>query len=231
MKKKDIIALHLKKFEERLEDVEEYISHHEFKPVSLLGKIEEIGINEESRADTLERLTNVINKRNKKIKQLEEQLEVRDGIVQQGDILSKYILNNFNEYIRNGGVGDVAIDIINDLNNKLKESRNEVGYMKETLTDKDNRLSTAKELLFIQGEDGNWNSNVYMTGMYNGMELIVATLEDREPAYKTLKQKEKAVGILEGVYNDLHSKQLEVLKPRFIPIRDLIAERTFNLKE
>lgn len=48
-----------------------------------------------------------------------------------------------------------------------------------------NELTRIKNLLAIQGSQGNWNYDPYMHGMYNGMELCVAILEDREPVYKT----------------------------------------------
>lgn len=41
-----------------------------------------------------------------------------------------------------------------------------------------------EHLVHIQGQDGNWNYNSYMAGMFNGMELMLATLEGREPEYK-----------------------------------------------
>lgn len=45
-------------------------------------------------------------------------------------------------------------------------------------------LNTIRSLVDTQGMDGNWNYDEYMFGMFNGMELILATLEDREPNYK-----------------------------------------------
>jgi hypothetical protein len=45
-----------------------------------------------------------------------------------------------------------------------------------------------RELLSIQGADGNWNSSEYMRGMYNGMECIIATLEHRDPVYRSLEE-------------------------------------------
>ena len=36
----------------------------------------------------------------------------------------------------------------------------------------------------IQGQDGNWNYDEYMRGLYNGLELVLAILNDREPIYK-----------------------------------------------
>lgn len=41
-----------------------------------------------------------------------------------------------------------------------------------------------KEVLKIQGYDGNWNYDEYMHGMYNGMELMLAIAEGRQPVYK-----------------------------------------------
>lgn len=41
-----------------------------------------------------------------------------------------------------------------------------------------------KEMLEVQGQDGNWNSDSYMHGMYNGMEFMLSIVEDREPVYK-----------------------------------------------
>ena len=40
------------------------------------------------------------------------------------------------------------------------------------------------EILKVQGSDGNWNYDEYMHGMYNGMELMVAIIEGREPVFK-----------------------------------------------
>jgi len=48
----------------------------------------------------------------------------------------------------------------------------------------ESRFKKLKELRDIQGKDGNWNYDPYMRGMYNGMELAVATLENRDPVYK-----------------------------------------------
>jgi hypothetical protein len=50
------------------------------------------------------------------------------------------------------------------------------------------KLQAANEILKTQGQDGNWNSNAYMFGMYNGMECILAIIEDREPQYRELAE-------------------------------------------
>ena len=45
-------------------------------------------------------------------------------------------------------------------------------------------LEQVKSALAIQGENGNWNYDPYMHGMYNGMEFVVATLEGRDPEFR-----------------------------------------------
>jgi hypothetical protein len=36
----------------------------------------------------------------------------------------------------------------------------------------------------VQGEDGNWDMDEYMRGMYNGMELLMSIYENRDPDYR-----------------------------------------------
>jgi len=36
----------------------------------------------------------------------------------------------------------------------------------------------------IQGQHGNWDVSQYMTGLYNGLELALATFQNREPVYR-----------------------------------------------
>lgn len=54
--------------------------------------------------------------------------------------------------------------------------------MKEKLTKLREQL--LKEQLAVLGSDGNWNYDEHMRGMYNGMELAVATLEGRPPIFR-----------------------------------------------
>ncbi|MFA1821176.1 hypothetical protein ACDX78_13550 [Virgibacillus oceani] len=46
------------------------------------------------------------------------------------------------------------------------------------------RLEEMREILKIQGYDGNWNHDPYMHGMYNGMEIMLAMVEGRSPEYR-----------------------------------------------
>jgi hypothetical protein len=45
-------------------------------------------------------------------------------------------------------------------------------------------IENLRKSLEIQGRHGNWNYDPYMHGMYNGMELALATIENREPEYR-----------------------------------------------
>lgn len=47
------------------------------------------------------------------------------------------------------------------------------------------RLESILALHQAQGAEGTWNRSNYMCGLYNGLELAVAILENREPAYKS----------------------------------------------
>lgn len=49
-------------------------------------------------------------------------------------------------------------------------------------------IEKLRRLLEIQGSDGNWNMSPYMTGLYNGMELALATMEGREPVYRDIQE-------------------------------------------
>lgn len=61
------------------------------------------------------------------------------------------------------------------------------------------RLKDLREMIKIQGDNGNWNFDPYMHGMYNGMEFALSLMENREPEFReapkrwlykhTLKQK------------------------------------------
>lgn len=42
-----------------------------------------------------------------------------------------------------------------------------------------------QSLVHNQGQSGNWNYDPYMHGMFNGMDLMLAVLEGREPEYRS----------------------------------------------
>lgn len=47
------------------------------------------------------------------------------------------------------------------------------------------KRTVIRDLLKIQGSNGNWNYDEYMWGLYNGMELALATMETREPEFRS----------------------------------------------
>ena len=59
------------------------------------------------------------------------------------------------------------------------------GYCKEC----PKPLVKLKEMLEVQGRDGTWNYDSYFHGMYNGMEVMLAVLEGREPAFREAPEK------------------------------------------
>jgi hypothetical protein len=58
--------------------------------------------------------------------------------------------------------------------------------MSVTLTYK--QVDDLRSVLAIQGEQGNFDYDEYMRGMYNGMELMMAIIEKRDPVYKEAKE-------------------------------------------
>jgi hypothetical protein len=55
----------------------------------------------------------------------------------------------------------------------------------------ENRISNVEEARKIQGMKGNWDMDEYMRGVYNGLELAMACLEDRDPIYKDSPESEE----------------------------------------
>lgn len=62
-------------------------------------------------------------------------------------------------------------------NENTTESQPQVGS--------DDLFATLRDQLRIQGEQGNWNYDAYMLGIYNGLECALATLEKREAQYRS----------------------------------------------
>lgn len=48
----------------------------------------------------------------------------------------------------------------------------------------DKVLQALRDMVEVQGRDGNWNCDEYMHGMYNGMEFMLSIVENREPQYR-----------------------------------------------
>lgn len=89
-----------------------------------------------------------------------------------------------------GKIGEALVKVSIDVSEALtglKALQREARKATQALRELEAKVSDANELLAIQGEDGNWDYNDYMLGMYNGMELIVSVMEGREPVYRSKK--------------------------------------------
>ena len=53
----------------------------------------------------------------------------------------------------------------------------------------DETIKKLKEMIEVQGQDGNWNYDPYMHGMYNGMVCALAVLEGKEAEYRDAPDK------------------------------------------
>jgi hypothetical protein len=47
-----------------------------------------------------------------------------------------------------------------------------------------NTIEKLKELIAIQGQNGNWDYDPYMHGMYNGMVIALSVLDGKEPEFR-----------------------------------------------
>lgn len=59
-------------------------------------------------------------------------------------------------------------------------------------------IASMRNLLAIQGADGSWDYDPYMTGLYNGLELACATLENREAKFRTYPGERPVIRIDDG---------------------------------
>ena len=60
-----------------------------------------------------------------------------------------------------------------------------VADMRTKLTEFEKITEQMRELLSTQGASGNWDYDPYMQGMYNGMELVLAAFEGRDPVFRS----------------------------------------------
>ena len=51
------------------------------------------------------------------------------------------------------------------------------------------KIKTLREMVKIQGYNGNWNYDPYMHGLYNGLEFALSIMEKREPQFKDAPEK------------------------------------------
>ena len=97
--------------------------------------------------------------------------------------------------------------------------------LKKQLEEWNHHLKCSKEMLDIQGHNGNYNYDSYMLGIYNGMEYIIALFETREPIFKSGKDIEFTSELQQ------ENKQLKdnwnKLK-KWLRIKDILANSKIN---
>lgn len=104
---------------------------------------------------------------------------------------------------------------------QLKQENQE---LKKQLEEYKQSLKTSREMLYLQGKDGNYNYDSYMLGMYNGMEYIISLFENREPIYKNGKD----IVFLEDRNKNQQKDFIEYLEE---PIRIITEGNPTNISE
>lgn len=77
------------------------------------------------------------------------------------------------------------------------------------------QIKRLKRIIETQGNEGNWNYDNYNHGMFNGLELALSILEDRDPVYK------EAPG---SFISDFKEKPIEALTVEHFEIMEGIKE-------
>jgi hypothetical protein len=54
----------------------------------------------------------------------------------------------------------------------------------DTKPDHSKLIADVRQMRDVQGQDGNWDFDPYMQGLYNGLEFALSILERREPVFK-----------------------------------------------
>lgn len=71
-----------------------------------------------------------------------------------------------------------------DLSEETNELHQTIQDLMVEIAEHKRKISRLKEIHQIQGSNGNWDGSIYMTGMYNGLELALSILESREVNYR-----------------------------------------------
>lgn len=90
----------------------------------------------------------------------------------------RYLECNYHHY-------DLEEEIAHEVITRFNDYEKEIDKLKKQLEEYKHHLKCAKEMLDIQGQNGNYNYDNYMLGLYNGMELIISLFEAREPIYRS----------------------------------------------
>lgn len=109
------------------------------------------------------------------------------------NLLRDILCWNYMDYIDNidsiksSWILDSLKDINNIYDNRIVYIDEEEEEDNKIIIPKDDIIKSFKETQEIQKD--NMGDNDYMIGMYNGMECLIALLEEREPRYKVTTEK------------------------------------------
>jgi hypothetical protein len=53
----------------------------------------------------------------------------------------------------------------------------------------DKLIQQIRDLRDVQGRDGTWNFDPYMQGLFNGLEMALSILEQRDPCFRDAPDK------------------------------------------
>jgi len=89
---------------------------------------------------------------------------------------------------------EMALEALEDSMYPQKKQFDAIVGLKQALAQEEQEpveLKNLRDVHAAQGSDGTWNSNQYMCGLFNGLELALSIFENREPLYKELSQPEQ----------------------------------------
>ena len=110
--------------------------------------------------------------------------------------------------------------VISKLENILKENQE----LKEQLEKWNNQLKFAEEMITIQRQDGNYNYDEYMLGMYNGMEYIASLFRINEP--KIISGKD--IKFLHNSHKNQQKEFIKYLEKRYKDVTNVIGSYGSN---
>ena len=88
----------------------------------------------------------------------------------------------------------------------------------------DKHLKAINDMRDIQSQKGNYDYSDYMRGLYVGLELASATLEEREPKYfpDWVGKEIKSIDISKQAYNE--EEQAYIIRCKYCQLRDIYTK-------
>lgn len=73
--------------------------------------------------------------------------------------------------------------------------------------DLETKLYEARCCLELQGQSGNWDYDNYMHGLYNGMEMIMSTMEERGAEFRDSPERFRCYSLSDSLSDSLKEKE------------------------